>query len=73
MFINNNSLFKITTQQIVIQKKLYGKELVSVIANIMVNIKTTTAMLILHTIRVVKLPLKIKEIFILTKYINLNK
>jgi hypothetical protein len=54
----NYLLFKITTQIIVIQKNGTGQVLVSIIASITVTIKTTTAILMLQTILVVKLPLK---------------
>lgn len=53
-------LFNTTTETIVIQKKTPGQAEVSVIAKITVhtNIKTCTKMP--HTIRVVKLPLKVQ-------------
>lgn len=48
-----------TTQTIVIQKNGTGHELVSIIASITVIIKMITEILMLQTIRVVKLPLKL--------------
>lgn len=51
-------LFSTTTESIVIQKKAPGQSLLSVMAKTIVKMNITTSMLMLQTIRFVKLPLK---------------
>lgn len=62
-----NVLFNITTETIVIQKKTPGHDELSLIASAIVRIKMTTSMLMLHTIRVVKLPPICTKMFIQLK------
>lgn len=50
--------FKTTTDDIVAQKNIPGQSAELTIANATVTMKTITSMMILHTIRGVKLPLK---------------
>lgn len=57
-FIQWYLLFKITMDPIVTQKKMSGHSLVGIMANPTVTIKTITSIIMLHTIRGVRLPLK---------------
>lgn len=52
-----------TTETIVIQKNADGHALLSLIANITVNINIITSIVILHTTLVVKFPPNCKKIF----------
>lgn len=54
----NYSLFNMTTDTIVTQKKIPGQPELSVIAKTTVKTNIMTSTKMLHTMRVVKLPLK---------------